>query len=65
MIASTLAFFIIWEVIAIFVYRSRGEEEKAAKSTYLTMWFVVALIAVLIISTMLTQSTGLEQGYDY
>ena len=65
MIASTLAFFIIWEVIAIFVYRSRGEEEKAAKSTNLTMWFVVALIAVLIISTMLTQSTGLEQGYAY
>ena len=65
MIAATLAFFIIWEVIAIFVYRSRGEEEKAAKSTNLTMWFVVALVVVLIISTMLTQSTGLEQGYAY
>ena len=65
MIAAILAFFIIWEVIAIFYYKSKGEEEKAAKSTNLTIWFVVALIAVLIISAMLTQSTGMEQGYDY
>lgn len=65
MIATILAFFIIWEVIAIFYYKSKGEEEKAAKSTNLTMWFVVALIAVLIISAMLIQSTGLEQGYAY
>ena len=65
MIAPILAFFIIWEVIAIFYYKSKGEEEKAAKSTNLTMWFVVALIAVLVISVMLAQSIGLEQGYDY
>ena len=65
MIASILEFFIIWEVIAIFYYKSKGEEEKASKSTKLTIWFVVALVAVLIISAMLTQSIGLEQGYDY
>lgn len=65
MIAPILVFFIIWEVIAIFYYKSKGEEEKAAKSTQLTIWFAVALVAVLIISAMLTQSIGLEQGYDY
>ena len=65
MIAAILIFFIIWEVIAIFYYKSKGEVVKAAKSTNLTMWFVVALVVVLIISAMLTQSTGLEQGYAY
>ena len=65
MIASILVFFIIWEVIAIFYYKSKGEEEKAAKSAQLTIWFIVALVAVLIVSAMLTQSTGMEQGYDY
>ena len=65
MIAAILVFFIIWEVIAIFYYKSKGEEEKAARSINLTIWFVVALVAVLVISAMLTQSIGLEQGYDY
>lgn len=65
MIAAILMFFIIWEVIAIFYYKSKGEEEKAEKSIKLTIWFVLALVAVLIISAMLTQSTGLEQGYAY
>ena len=65
MIASILIFFIIWEVIAIFYYKSKGEEEKAEKSIKLTAWFVLALVAVLIISAMLTQSIGLEQGYAY
>lgn len=65
MIVPILAFFIIWEVIAIFYYKSKGEEEKADKSTKLTIWFVLALVAVLVISAMLTQSIGLEQGYDY
>ena len=65
MIAAILAFFIIWEVIAIFYYKSKGEEEQAERSINLTIWFVVALIAVLIISAMLTPSTVMEQGYDY
>ena len=65
MIVPILIFFIIWEVIAIFYYKSKGEEEKAEKSIKLTIWFVVALVAVLVISAMLTQSIGLEQGYDY
>ena len=65
MIVPILIFFIIWEVIAIFYYKSKGEEEKAARSINLTIWFVVALVAVLVISAMLTQSIGLEQGYDY
>ena len=65
MIVPILMFFIIWEVIAIFYYKSKGEEEKAAKSTNLTIWFVVALVAMLIVSAMLTQSIGLEQGYAY
>ena len=65
MIASILMFFIIWEVIAIFYYKSKGEEEKAAKSIKLTIWFVLALVAVLVISAMLTQSIELEQGYAY
>ena len=41
MIAAILAFFIIWEVIAIFYYKSKGEEEKAEKSIKLTAWFVL------------------------
>ena len=65
MIAAILAFFIIWEVIAIFYYKSKGEEEQAERSINLTVWFVVALIAVLIISAMLTPLTVMEQGYDY
>ena len=65
MIVVILAFFIIWEGIAIFVYRSRGEKEEASKATELTVRSVVALIIILIISAMLTQSTGLEQGYAY
>ena len=65
MIVPILMFFIIWEVIAIFYYKSKGEEEKAEKSIKLTIWFVLALVAVLIISAMLTQPTGLEQGYAY
>ena len=65
MIASILIFFIIWEVVAIFYYKSKGEEEKAAKSIQLTMWFIVALVAVSIIGAMLIQSAGMEQGYDY
>ena len=65
MIIPILMFFIIWEVIAIFYYKSKGEEEQAERSINLTIWFVVALIAVLIISAMLTPSTVMEQGYDY
>ena len=65
MIASILIFFIIWEVIATFYYKSKGEEEKAEKSIKLIIWFVVALLAVEVISVMLIQSIGLEQGYDY
>ena len=65
MIAAILAFFIIWEVIAIFYYKSKGEEEKAARSINLTIWFVAALLAVEVISVMLIQGIGLEQGYDY
>ena len=65
MIASILIFFIIWEVIAIFYYKSKGEEEKAEKSIKLIIWFVVALLAVEVISVMLIQSIGLEQGYAY
>ena len=65
MIIPILMFFIIWEVIAIFYYKSKGEEEQAERSINLTVWFVVALIAVLIISAMLTPSTVMEQGYDY
>ena len=65
MIAAILVFFIIWEVIAIFYYKSKGEEEKAARSINLTIWFVAALLAVEVISVMLIQGIGLEQGYDY
>ena len=65
MIVPILIFFIIWEVIAIFYYKSKGEEEKAEKSIKLTAWFVLALMAVLVISVMLIQSIGLEQGYAY
>ena len=65
MIVPILMFFIIWEVIAIFYYKSKGEEEQAERSINLTVWFVVALIAVLIISAMLTPLTVMEQGYDY
>ena len=65
MIAAILMFFIIWEVIAIFYYKSKDEEEKAERSINLTIWFVVALVAVLIISAMLTQNVGVEQGYAY
>ena len=65
MIASILIFFIIWEVIATFYYKSKGEEEKAEKSIKLIIWFVVALLAVEVISVMLIQSIGLEQGYAY
>ena len=65
MIAAMLAFFIIWEVIAIFYYKSKDEEEKADKSIKLTAWFVLALVAVLIVSAMLTQNVGVEQGYAY
>ena len=65
MIVPILIFFIIWEVIAIFYYKSKGEEEEAERSINLTIWFVVALVAMLIVSAMLTQPTGMEQGYAY
>ena len=65
MIAAILAFFIIWEVIAIFYYKSKGDEEEVERSINLTIWFVVALVAMLIVSAMLTQPTGMEQGYAY
>ena len=65
MIIPILMFFIIWEVIAIFYYKSKGEEEQAERSINLTIWFVVALVAMLIVSAMLTPSTVMEQGYDY
>ena len=68
MIIPILMLFIIYEVIAIFYYKSKGEEEKADQATNSTIWFVVALVAlaaVSIVSAMLTQSTGVEQGYAY
>ena len=65
MIAKILIFFIIWEVIAIFYYKSKGEEEKAERSINLTIWFVAALMVVSVIGVTLAQSIRLEQGYAY
>ena len=65
MIIPILILFIIYEVIAIFYYKSKGEEEKADQAINSTIWFVVALLAVEVISVMLIQSIGLEQGYAY